>query len=86
MLFRGPHCNSVWHFSLIENAAKSGVILVNRFTSPKTDRNSLRFVGLSFSIIPCTFVLIGEMPELVNLKPNHSTARFAELHIALSRF
>ena len=59
---------------------KSGTNLLNWFTAPENDLNSFKLVGLSLSEIPCTFVLIGEMPELVSLKPNHSISCFANLH------
>ena len=52
--------------------ARSGMNLLNWLTAPKNDLNSFRFVGLNFSVIPCTFELIGEMPEFVNLNPNQT--------------
>ena len=46
--------------------------LLNWLTAPRNERNCFKLVDRSLSLIPWDFVLIGEIPVRVNLKPSHS--------------
>ena len=46
--------------------------VINWLTAPRNDRNCFKVFGRSLSLIPCDFVLTGEVPVRVYLKPIQS--------------